>query len=243
MKETISIIIPALNEEGNIQATINNVVASVERHFGDYEIIVINDGSTDRTLEIVEETIKANNKIKVISNTTPQNIGNCYKIGCREAKMKYCVMIQGDNPFSEETLLEVFSYIGKADFICTYWKNPELRDIVRRMISSGYTGFLNFILRENMKYYNGIQIHLTKWLKQIKIRSSGFGYQAEVLVQALKQGKSYIQIPIICMERPGGGVTKVFKIKNIISVVKTICLLYMLSVTIKKPKPQSIAGN
>jgi glycosyltransferase involved in cell wall biosynthesis len=225
---SISVIIPALNEEGNIEAALNNVIGAVEKSFTDYEVIVVNDGSTDTTLAIVQKKIEANPRIRLIHHPYPRNIGICYSEGRNCARMEYCVMIQGDNVFSEETLIQVFSQVGKADFICTYWNNPEIRSWTRRLISAGYTGVLNFMLKENLRYYNGMQIHRTDWLKQVEITSVGFGYQAEVLVHALKQGKKYLQIPVDCMERPGGGMTKVFKPQNIKSVMQTILHLYAI---------------
>ncbi len=226
---SVSVIMPALNEEGNIQDAISNVVGAVEKHFTDYELIVINDGSTDRTLEIVERNIRANPKIRVISNPKPRNIGACYNMGRQEAKMDYCIMIQGDNPFSQETMCTFFTHVGEADFLCSYWINPETRTWDRRLFSRGYTAVLNWLLGQKMKYYNGMQLHRTEWVKTITLTSVGFGYQAEVLVRALKAGKSYVEVPVVCLERLGGGVTKVYRLRNIINVLKTILLLSRLS--------------
>ncbi len=89
-----------------------------------------------------------------------------------------------------------------------------------------YTKLMNLIFRLNLKYYNGIQIHQTEWLKNLELKSSGFGFQAELLIKAIKDGRSYVEVPHIHIERPGGGKTKIFKLKNIISVIKTIFCLY-----------------
>jgi dolichol-phosphate mannosyltransferase len=228
-KRSLSVIIPALNEEGNIQSAIDNVVVAVERHFPEYELLIINDGSTDRTLEIAQENRGKNPKIDIISHSTPQNIGACYDIGRQRARMDYCVMIQGDNPFTASTLDDFFSHAGQADFLCGYWQNPEERELLRRIISFCYTNLLNILLHKKMRYYNGLQLHQTEWLKTVELKSSGFGYQAEVLLQALLDGKTYIEIPTAYVERPGGGVTKVFRVRNIINVLKTIGRLYELS--------------
>jgi dolichol-phosphate mannosyltransferase len=227
-QKSVSIIMPALNEEGNIQDAINNVVGAVNKHFADYELIVINDGSTDRTLEIVEQNIRENPKIRVVSNPQPRNIGACYDMGRREAKMDCCIMIQGDNPFSQETISEFFTHAGEADFICSYWNNPQIRSWGRRICSSGYTAVLNWMFGWKIHYYNGMQLHETAWLKTIPLQSVGFGYQAEVLIRALKAGKSRVEVPVTCLERLGGGATKALRLRNIVSVLKTLCLLYKL---------------
>lgn len=228
---SISVIMPALNEEGNIQVSIDNVVAAAEALFSEYELIVINDGSTDRTLEIVQKNQKKNPRIQVISNATPCNIGACYDLGRKRARMKYCVVIHGDNPCAASTLEEFFSHAGQADFICGYWKDPKERERLRRILSSCYTVLLNIMLRKKMKYYNGLQLHETEWAKSVELKSTGFGYQAELLLQALLDGKKYIEIPIAYIERPGprGGATKAFRPRNIANVLKTVGRLYALN--------------
>jgi len=228
---SISIIMPALNEEGNIQITIDNVVSAAEKSFSEYELIVINDGSTDRTPEIVQENRQRNPRIQLISNTAPCNIGACYDLGRKRARMKYCVVIHGDNPCSASTLEAFFSHVGQADFLCGYWKDPKERTHLRRILSSSYTRVLNLMLRRKMKYYNGLQLHKTEWAKSVELKSTGFGYQAELLLQALLDGKKYIEIPIAYVERPGpdSGVTKAFRPNNIANVLKTIGRLYALN--------------
>jgi len=221
-RSSISIIIPALNEEGNIQGSIDDATYAAKKHFDDYEIIVVNDGSTDNTLEIVNRNIKANNKIKVISHLEPQGFGASYNTGRRNARMKYCIMVQGDNPFSKDTLQNFFSYTTKADIICGYIENVDFRPKSRQVISSLYTRLLNWIFKLDLRYYNGPQIHQTAWLKGLALRNSGFGFQAEVLIKAIRDGKSWFEVPVVYTERAGGGATKIFKLKNVLSVINTI---------------------
>jgi len=226
--KTISIIMPALNEEENIEGALDSVITAAEKHFDDYEIIVVNDGSTDKTVDIVHENIRRNKKIRVVSHSSPRGFGASFNTGRRHASMTYCVMVQGDNPFTSDTLFEFFSCVGKADIISGYWKNPGERTNTRRLLSTLYTKFLNALLRLDLKYYNGLQVHQTDWIKHVQIKSSGFGFQAEVLVAAINDGKSYLQVPTAYVERPGGGVTKIFKLKNILSVLRTISRLWLM---------------
>jgi len=236
-KRSISIIIPALNEEGNIQGSIDTAVYAAAKNFEDYEIIVVNDGSTDGTLAIVEKNIRNNNKIRVISHPETRGFGASYNTGRNNAQMQYSVMVHGDNVFPRESLDEVFSAVGKADVVCGYIKNPESRNRIRQLISKAFTKFMNVFFRLSLKYYNGIQIHKTEWLRNIKLNSAGFGFQSELLIKAIKEGKTYTEVPYIHVERPGGGATKIFKLKNIWSVFKTIIhLAFWKPNKRKKPK-------
>ena len=229
-RNSISIIIPALNEEGNIQGSIDSAVYAAEKHFDDYEIIVVNDGSTDDTLKIIEENVKTNDKVNVISHPEPRGFGASYNTGRKNVKMKYCVMVHGDNVFDKNTLSDVFSHVGQADVVCGFIANPESRSRTRRIISTLFTKLMNSIFRLELKYFNGIQIHQTEWLKNLELKSNGFGFQAELLIKALRDGKRYVEVPYIHTERPGGGATKILKLKNIISVIKTISYLYFWQV-------------
>lgn len=227
---SISIVIPALNEEGGILPSIRSAAAAAERHLGDYEIIVVNDGSTDRTAEIVEAERAVNDRIKVITHDSPQGFGASYHDGRRHATKTYCVMVHGDNAFDPETLSHFFSHVGKADVICGFIANPEARSWKRRLISWLYTKFMNLLFGLRLRYFNGLQIHRTAWLRQADIKSDGFGFQAELLLKAIKEGHDYLEVPTIHTERPGGGETKIFKFKNVVSVIRTVFSLFIWQV-------------
>jgi cellulose synthase/poly-beta-1,6-N-acetylglucosamine synthase-like glycosyltransferase len=224
---SLSVVIPALNEEGNIQGSIDSVTSAAERYFDDYEIIIVNDGSTDRTLEIVQANIEKNPRIRVISHDKPWGFGASYHDGRRHARKTYTVMVHGDNAFDKETLSNFLSKAGKADVVCGYISNPSARNWTRRIISFSYTVAMNLIFGLRLKYFNGLQIHRTAWLKDADVKSDGFGFQAELLIKAIKEGSSYIQVPTIHTERPGGGETKIFKTKNVKSVTATVVDLFV----------------
>lgn len=219
---SISIIIPAFNEENNIQGSIDASVYAAEKNFDDYEIIVVNDGSTDGTLSIVEKNMEKNKKIRVVSHSTSRGFGASFKTGLKHSRKKYTVMVHGDDVFEKEDLSHFLSNAGKADVILGYIANPESRDRLRRVLSRTYTHLMNILFQMHLRYFNGIQIHETHSLKAFGIVSDGFGFMAEMAVKAVKQKKRYLEIPYRHRERPGGGKTKIFKIKNILSMLKTI---------------------
>jgi len=222
---TISVIIPALNEEGNLGGTLEAVTSVVESLFREYEVIVVNDGSRDGTLRIAESWAHRNPRIRVVSHPSPRGFGYSYHSGRRLVTKEHCVMIHGDNAFSRQTLSHFLSHAGKADVICGYIANPESRSWLRRIVSSAYTGLLNALFARRLRYYNGLQIHSTEWLRTMPLESVGFGFQAELLLWAIRTRKRILQVPTWHQERPGGGATKIFKWRNIISVLGTLLRL------------------
>jgi cellulose synthase/poly-beta-1,6-N-acetylglucosamine synthase-like glycosyltransferase len=75
MNKTITVIIPALNEEANIRATYDEVMDALQGCFEDYEIIIFNDGSVDRTGAIIDDLAKQLNLGDKVVNVFPE-LGN-----------------------------------------------------------------------------------------------------------------------------------------------------------------------
>ena len=73
MKPLISVVIPVLNEGDNIQPLLNRLLPVIEK-YDDYEVIFVDDGSTDNTVEVIENLHQTNNKINHISFLNPSII-------------------------------------------------------------------------------------------------------------------------------------------------------------------------
>ncbi len=218
----MSFVVPALNEEANIELTVQEILVAAKEWFSDYEILLVNDGSTDATGAIMEKLASQNDKIQVIHNEKNLGFGGAYKRGIASARLEYVMMIPGDNGHPATSLYPVFEGIGQADIVIPYVVNPQARTWLRRLISDGFVSLLNFLSGLRLRYYNGIVIHRTDLInKQISINTDGFAYQAEALIKLIKQGHSYVEVGTTIDERKAGG-SKAFRLKNVISVLKSI---------------------
>ena len=212
---------PALNEEANIRDAVREAIASLGDRFADYEILLFNDGSRDRTGVIMDELAAANPRIRVTHNTTPQNLGGVYKQGVALARHEYLVMVPGDNENPGSALQAPFDAIGQADIVLPYPTNPKARSPLRNLVSRSYVGVLNRLFGLKVRYYNGTVIHRTESLRQIGIGTNSFAYQSEILIKLLKAGKSYVEVGIATDPKKGRA-SKAFRWKNMVAVVRTI---------------------
>ncbi len=228
-ENSISVIIPAFNEEKNLEATIIIVSEAVKRRFNDYEIIIFNDGSTDKTGSIAERLVSQNENIKVIHHKRPKCLGGVYKEGVKIARMNYLILVNGKNDTSIESLDAIFALQGKADIIIPYAVNSRERSIVRRIISKSFVVLLNFIFRLNLHYYNHYVLHKRAFINDVNLHTDSYAFEAEALIKLIKSGHSYIEIGIID-NFENDIKTKAFKLKNIIAVAlflgKTIYEIY-----------------
>lgn len=222
---SLSIIIPAYNEAENIIDTLDNVTRALEPLTVRHEILVIDDGSTDTTAALVTSNLHRFPAVRLLVNARNMGFGWSYRRGVDAAALDHIVMVHGDNAWGYETLREFFSRVGEADVIVGYTRDMwGTRTKTRTLISKAYTLAVNLIARRRLKYYNGLQIHTAPVLKSLRIQSSGYGFQSEVLVKSLRRTRTVIEVPMDLIEREKGE-SKAFRLKNFVDVFRTLKVL------------------
>lgn len=228
IKPTVSFIIPALNEEANIADAAREAVAAMGGRFADYELLLFDDGSTDRTGRIMDELAAADPRhVRVTHNPTPRNLGGVYKQGIALARMDYVLMVPGDNENPGHALQAPFDAIGRAEIVLPYPVNSSVRGPVRHLVSRVYVGLLNRLFGLRVRYYNGTVIHRTANLKGLSIETSSFAYQAEILIKLLCAGKSFVEVPIRIDPPKEGRRSRAFRWKNMVQVGRTLAGLFV----------------
>ena len=114
---TLSIIIPAYCEAGNILPTLENVTSALTGLPITYEIRVIDDGSTDGTADLVRANAARFGNVRLLVNPRNMGFGWTYRRGVEAAACDHIVMVHGDNAWGAETLRTFFERTGDADVI------------------------------------------------------------------------------------------------------------------------------
>jgi glycosyltransferase involved in cell wall biosynthesis len=219
---SLSIVIPAYNESGNILATLENVTAALAPLGLDAEILVVDDGSSDGTGGLVTANAGRFPGVRLLVNERNLGFGATYRRGVDAATRDHIVMVHGDNAWGAETLGQFFARTGDADIIIGYTRDMwRSRPLGRTVVSKTFTLLVNLMTGRRLAYYNGLQIHRAGVLKQLTIQSSGYGFQAEVLVKALRLTRTFVEVPMDLMEREHGE-SKAFRLKNAIDVLQTL---------------------
>jgi len=225
---SLSILIPAYCEAENILGTLENVASALAPLAIEHEIVVIDDGSTDETAAVVRANAARFPGVRLLVNDRNMGFGWTYRRGVDAASRDYIVMVHGDNAWGADTLREFFGHIGEADIIVGYTRDMwRSRTWLRALTSKTFTLSVNLIARRHLKYYNGLQIHRAAVLKSLRIQSSGYGFQAEVLVKSLRLTRTFTEVPMELREREKGR-SKAFRLRNVIDVVRTLKLLCAL---------------
>ena len=215
----ITFYIPCCNEEKNIIPTLEKLVKTVKQIGISFEILIYNDGSTDKTESKIKKYQKEHPEfiINLVNNKKRMGLGFNYVDGVFIGLGKYYMMICGDNSETEESIEKVLNKRGTADIIIPYFGNRDSRKFLRRILSKIFTKIVNLINGYNIRYYNGIVLHLRQNVMRWHPASSGFAYQAELLSILLDQHKTYIQVKIGNNDRKSG-ISKAFNLQNYLSI-------------------------
>lgn len=224
-KKSITIMVPAYNEERNLSKTISRYNNIVKTLFDDYEFIIFDDCSSDKTGEIADRLAKKNKHIKIIHNKQNRGVGYNYREGIKLSQKDYYIYFNSKGEYFDSSVREILSRVGEAGIIISYIGNQEIRPLYRRIISNTFTILLNALSGFHLKYYTGPAIYKTNVLKKIKTTTGADSiiYFAEVLIRVLKKGHSYKELPFYIKETKG---TNFFRIKNIIKIFFDINRLF-----------------
>ncbi|MCX6813558.1 MAG: glycosyltransferase family 2 protein [Candidatus Azambacteria bacterium] len=226
MYRSVSIIIPAYNEEKKLAPTVNFILETLDRNnINDFEVIIFDDASTDKTGEVADELASKYSQIKVIHNPKNMNLGFNITRGFQLATKEYVGFVPGDNETDSESLDNILQVLGKADIIVPYIKNPEVRPWGRRFLSRAYVLIINTAFNLKTRYFNGLCFFKTSMVKKVPVTTYGFSYMTEILVKLLKSGATFVEVPMINKVRERGS-TKAFRPKNVASVFKTFLTLF-----------------
>jgi 3-oxoacyl-[acyl-carrier protein] reductase len=241
MTRSLSVFVAAYNEVENLAPTVETILRALRVSIEEYEIIVVDDGSTDGTYQVAEALAATYPAVRVVHNPRNMGLGYGWMRAIEVATKASFVFVPGDNTWPYRSLHELFGNFGKADVVTSYTTNPEIRAPARRVLSSVYTAGLNAIFGLDMRYYHGLTIYPTDFLRANPITTYGFASMAEALLKAIHQGLSYIEVACAIEERASGR-SKAVSLHSLTSVVGTIARLFV-DLRLRSPKgPHTTLG-
>jgi NAD(P)-dependent dehydrogenase (short-subunit alcohol dehydrogenase family) len=223
---SLSVFVPAYNEVDNLTPTVETIMRALSVSVEDYEVIVVDDGSTDGTYQVADALAARYPEVLVIHNPRNMGLGYGWMRAIEAASKSSFIFVPGDDTWPYRSLLELFGNLGKADVVTSFTTNPEIRSPVRRVLSSIYTASLNLLFGLDMQYYHGLTIYPSAFLRAHPITTYGFASMAEALLRAIHEGLSFIEVACVIEERAKGR-SKALTAKNLASIGATIGRLFV----------------
>jgi len=217
--KSITIIVPALNEEQHIMKALDNSIEALNKASLKWEIIVINDGSTDRTQEIVEDIITRNPLVRIVNHDTPQGLGKSFWDGVDNSRNDAVVVIPGDNENDPWEIIRYYKLLEHVDMIIPFVFNKEVRSIFRNTLSWVYRFIVNSTFKINLNYTNGTVLYRKAILNELEYRSSSFFFQTDILIRLIKRGYLFAEVPYRLDIRQGG-TSKAVAFPSLLQVIR-----------------------
>lgn len=197
----LSIVIPAYCEEKRLALTTEEVISAARNTLTDFEVIIVNDGSTDGTREVAEQLAAAHDIVSVIHFEHNRGVGAAYKAGLEQARFENISLVPGDRAFEKSGLIDVFNAVGKADMVISYRANPRARSPVRRLLSRICTMQLRIATRCWLRDGHSLYVWPVALARRIKTPAD-YSYHLVTLVNLLQQVPTYIEVPVMLTPKP-----------------------------------------
>lgn len=220
----LTVVVTCYNEAAFIEAALGNLLAALAEAGRSYEVIVIDDASRDNSVQKIRDYVAAhpNLPIRLQANAFNQGFGNNFVDGAFMGRGKYYRLCSGKDAEPKDVIVNLLNQIGKADIIIPYNCRPVIgKSQMRNFLSGAYTVLVNLISGYNIRYYNGLGIHLRQNILRWHSSSFGFGFQADIITRLLDEGASYLQVPTYSIDRKGKASTAL-GMRNVLSVAHTL---------------------
>lgn len=202
---SLSVVLPAHNEEENIETTVNGCVSYLENKVGTYEIIVVNDGSRDSTRQVVEKMSSSNPSILLINHEVNRGYGGALLSGFERASQDFIFFMDSDGQFDINDLDRMLPSVSKSDVIIGY-REDRADSLVRSLNAWMYAEYVRFMFGLRVNDMDcAFKIFPTEAYHSVRpIVSGGAFFTAEFLIKLIKNGYRLKEFPVHHLPRKFG---------------------------------------
>ena len=203
-KYPITIFFPCYNEEKNVTRVTLEAIEVARRISDDYEIIIVNDGSRDRTGEIAERLAEENPAVRVIHHDGNKGYGAALQTGFKNASKELVFYTDGDGQFKIEEITRLLPLIEEADIVSgrrTCRQDPFMRKVNAFL----WGALVNALFKINIHDVDSaFKLYKRKIFDEITLTSQGALIDTEILAKARAKGYTITEVGVSHFPRLAG---------------------------------------
>lgn len=197
---SISVIIPVYNEIKLVKNSLKEIHNFLSKNFLDYEMIVIESGSTDGTYKASDLMPSCLSNLKVIHEGARKGFGSALRLGYKNASKDLFWLVTVDLPFPLGSILKALPLLSNSDCVLSY-RSSDRRSLKRQIQSFLYSRLINILLGIKARNVNSaFKVIKRNVIKKIELTSDGWFIDAELLYFINKLNVSCAEIPVPLIE-------------------------------------------
>jgi glycosyltransferase involved in cell wall biosynthesis len=194
--KSLSVFFPVFNEEENLEKLAVESLEIIPQIAQKYEIIFVNDGSTDNSRKVIEKLRRNNNNIRLINHPKNLGYGECLKTGIKNSKYEWIFWTDADLQFRLKELNKFIKFIDKKEAIIGFRK--ERAEGLKREINARlFKFYIDLLFRLNVKDIDcAFKLIKAEELKDLELNSGSAFTSAEILYRLKKNGVKFKEIGV-----------------------------------------------
>jgi glycosyltransferase involved in cell wall biosynthesis len=203
----LSVFLPAYNEQENVREAVLSVSAVLERSDLAYEIIVVNDGSRDRTGDIVREMLPDVEGLRLVEHHPNRGYGGALQAGFAASRGSLIAFVPADNQFVFSEVHLFLEAIEDADIV-SGWRARRQDNALRLVFAFGWNTLVRMLFGRLCRDIDcGFKVIRRQVVEQVPLHSDGAMIDTELLAGARARGFRISEVPVTHLAREGGRAT------------------------------------
>ena len=197
----LSVIAPVYNESDIIDESLNRIITDVKGFCKNFEVIVVDDGSTDDTVVKLSHLEKELKEIRVLRHDVNRGLGAAIKTAVKKCRGEIVVTLDVDLSYSPSQIPNLLSLIGSCDMVIgsPYRNEKDMKaPIIRKLASRVQNKMYSTLLRTNLSCMSGMfRAYKKEVLRCIEIEHERYDSQLEIVIKAIKKGYKVGEVPAV----------------------------------------------
>jgi glycosyltransferase involved in cell wall biosynthesis len=222
---SLTIFFPCYNEEANVERVTRAAVEVARRIADDFEVLIVNDGSRDRTGEIADRLAAEIPGVRAVHNQPNLGYGGALARGFREAQKDWIFYTDGDGQFDFNEIPQVLPLLETHDIVSCY-RLDRKDSLMRKLNALAWSTLVNLLFHIGLKDIDcAFKIYPRTFIERIELKSRGALIDTEMLAKARNLGYTIAQMGVHHYPRTAGAQTGA-NIRVILRAFKELFKLY-----------------
>jgi glycosyltransferase involved in cell wall biosynthesis len=207
MDVSLSVIVPAYNEEAGLEAAITSMAAELEKLPGRGEIVIVDDGSEDRTGDLANAFARRLPAVRAVHHPLNCGWGQAVRTGIANAKHEFVVLSPVDSPLTAHDLSVFLAAAPTADIVAGYRTRRAGYPAWLALGSRCYHDLVSALFGLHVRDVNWVHLYRKTAIESLPLRLSGIAFPAEVLARAVRHGYRIAEVHCEMLPRTTGRAT------------------------------------